>query len=359
VRRRLFPGLWALWALSLAQLAPAQSSVAPPIEIKVVVVSMFEIGADTGDMAGEFQLWHDRQQLTQRFAFAHHHDLFLNPATGVLGMVTGEGTANSATAMMELGMDPRFDLSHAYWLVAGIAGINPKYASIGSAAWARYIVDGDLAYQIDSREIPRDWSTGLYPLESKRPFDPKAQPAEGQMFELTPGLVQWAYELTRNVVLVDDPQMRQLRERYHEPNARRPPFVLLGDNIAAMRFWDGRLMNDWAERWVKFWTHGKGEMVTSAMEDSGTLVALTFLGRSGRVDSHRVLVLRTGSDFAVPPPGEMPAQALGKEADNDYAALGPAVEAAYRVGAPVVDALVHDWATYKEHPPQPRAGAPK
>ena len=26
--------------------------------------------------------------------------------------VTGEGTANSATAVMELGMDPRFDLSH-------------------------------------------------------------------------------------------------------------------------------------------------------------------------------------------------------------------------------------------------------
>ena len=91
----------------------------------------------------------------------------------------------------------------------------------------------------------------------------------------------------------------------------------------------------------------------------GATVALTFLGRSGRVDSHRVLVLRTGSDFAVPPPGEMPAQALGNEADNDYAALGPAVEAAYRVGAPVVDALVHDWATYKEHPPQPRTGAPK
>jgi purine nucleoside permease len=323
-----------------------------PVEVRVVVVTMFEIGKDTGDLPGEFQLWYERQKLTSRYPFAHYHDLFMNPATGVLGMVTGEGTANSSTAIMELGMDPRFDLSHAYWIVAGIAGVNPHYASIGSAVWARYIVDGDLAYQIDSREIPGDWGTGLFPLESNRPFDPKAKPAEGQLFKLDPGLVQWAYGLTRHVALVDDAQMRQVRQQYHEPAARRPPSVLLGDNIASMRFWDGRLMNDWADRWVKFWTHGKGQMVTSAMEDSGTLVALTYLGKSGRVDSHRVLVLRTGSDFAVPPPGETAAQAVARESEHTYAALGPAVEAAYRVGSPVVEALVTHWNEYREHPPR-------
>jgi purine nucleoside permease len=346
---------WALWALCLGPHGASAAAVALPkaIEIKVVVVSMFEIGADTGDTAGEFQYWRERQQLTQRFAFAHHHDLFLNPATGVLGMVTGEGTANSTTAVMELGMDPRFDLSHAYWIVAGIAGINPHYASIGSAAWARYIVDGDLAYQIDSREIPGSWDTGLYPLQSKRPYDPHARPAQGQLFALDAGLVQWAYRLTRSVTLVDDAPMRRARARYREPNARRPPFVLLGDNLAAMRFWDGRLMNDWAERWVKFWTRGRGRMVTSAMEDSGTLVALTYLAKSGRVDSRRVLVLRTGSDFTVPPPGESAAQALARESENTYAALGPAVEAAYRVASPVVAALVRNWSAYREHLPRP------
>jgi purine nucleoside permease len=329
-----------------------------PLEVRVVVVTMFEIGQDSGDLPGEFQLWYERQKLTARYPFAHHHDLFLNPATGVLGMVTGEGTANSSTAVMELGMDPRFDLSHAYWIVAGIAGINPHYATIGSASWARYIVDGDLAYQIDSREIPGDWDTGLYPLESKRPYDPDAKPAEGQFFELDTGLVQWAYGLTRNVALVDDAQMRAVRAKYREPNARRAPFVLLGDNLAAMRFWDGRLMNDWGERWVGFWTHGRGQMVTSAMEDSGTLVALTYLAKSGRVDRHRVLVLRTGSDFTVPPPGQTAAQALNRESENTYAALGPAVEAAYRVGSPVVEALVGNWSEFRDHLPRPAPAAP-
>ena len=142
--RWLFTGLVALGgavALALSGCASTggaaatpPSSAAKPIEVKVVVVTMFEIGNDTGDTAGEFQLWHDRQKLSQRIPFAHHHDLYFNPETGVLGMVTGMGTANSATATMELGMDPRFDLSHAYWLVAGIAGVDPQDASIGSAA---------------------------------------------------------------------------------------------------------------------------------------------------------------------------------------------------------------------------------
>ena len=112
-------------------------------------------------------------------SFAHHHDLFLNEKTGVLGMVTGEGTANSATAVMELGIDPRFDLSHAYWLVAGIAGVDPLDASIGSAAWAEYVVDGDLAHEIDAREIPPNWKSGYFPLDSQGPDDPGGEDSGG------------------------------------------------------------------------------------------------------------------------------------------------------------------------------------
>lgn len=131
IKNGIFVALAALLACGSAFAAsPA------PIEVKVVVVTMFEIGQDTGDTAGEFQLWHERQKLGERLPFAHHHDLYLNRETGVLGMVTGMGTANSATAVMALGLDPRFDLSKAYWLIAGIAGVDPADASIGSAAWA-------------------------------------------------------------------------------------------------------------------------------------------------------------------------------------------------------------------------------
>ena len=335
--------------------APAPVPAPKPIEVKVVVVTMFEIGADTGDKPGEFQLWYERQKLSTRLSFAHHHDLFLNRETGVLGMVTGEGTANSATAIMELGMDPRFDLSHAYWIVAGIAGVDPEDASIGSAAWARYIVDGDLSYEIDAREIPKDWNTGIYPLGSKKPYDPGAHPAEGQVFELDPALVDWAFGLTRDIKLEDNPQLQRARARYKDyPNAQRPPFVLEGDDLAAMKFWHGRLLNDWANRWVRFWTHGKGNMVMSAMEDSGTLLSLRYLDRTHRVDSRRVLVLRTGSNYTLPPPGVGAAQHLAQEGEGSYSGLGPAVEAAYRVGSRVVDEILAHWAQYRDHLPTQR-----
>jgi purine nucleoside permease len=334
-----------------AWLALSGAAEAAPIEIKVVVVTMFEIGADSGDTAGEFQLWHERQKLDTRLPFAHHHDLFLNEKTGVLGMVTGEGTANSATAVMELGLDPRFDLSHAYWVVAGIAGVDPQDASIGSAAWADYVVDGDLAHEIDAREIPPNWSSGYFPLDSQGPDDPTAKAPPGQVFQLNSGLVNWAYQLTRNIDLGDSASLQKSRARYTGfPNAQKPPFVLKGDNLASMTFWHGKLLNDWANEWVKRWTHGKGNFVTTAMEDSGTLVALTYLGPTGKVNKDRVLVLRTASNYSMPPPGVTAADNMKKE-NEGYSGLGASVESAYRVGSAVVTEILKKWPTYRDHMP--------
>jgi purine nucleoside permease len=61
---------------------------------------------------------------------------------------------------------------------------------------------------------------------------------------------------------------------------------------------------------VKYHTDGKGNYVTTAMEDTGTLQSLTFLARAGRVDISRVMVLRTASDFDQPVPGRTAAESL-------------------------------------------------
>ena len=340
-----------LFVVGAALLWSCCAVAAKPIPIKVVVVTMFEIGADTGDQAGEFQLWYERQKLSTRLPFAHHHDVFLNPKTGVLGMVTGEGTANSATAVMELGMDTRFDLSHAYWLIAGIAGVDPADASIGSAAWAEYLVDGDLAHEIDPREIPADWPTGYFARGTQKPYDPNKPAPTGEMFHLNPALTEWAYQLTRNVVLGDSPVLQQTRAKFQGyPNAQTPPFVLKGDNLAAMTYWHGAILNEWANRWVDYWTEGKGNFVTSAMEDTGSFQALTYLHPTGKVNKDRVMVLRTASNYTMPPPGMTAAEHLLKENDG-YAGLDASVEAAYRVGSVVVDEIVTHWARYRDHTP--------
>ena len=59
--------------------APAAEST-KPIEIKVVVINMFEQGADTGDAPGEYQYWVEREHLDTVLPFPQgYHDLRLNP----------------------------------------------------------------------------------------------------------------------------------------------------------------------------------------------------------------------------------------------------------------------------------------
>ena len=340
-----------LW-LSSCTPRPAPEAQAPkPIEVRVVVVTMFEIGNDRGDTPAEFQLWHERQKLEQRIAFPHHHDLYFNPQTGVLGMVTGMGSINSASAVMLLANDPRFDLSKAYWLVAGIAGVDPEDASIGSAVWAEYLVDGDLAHEIDPREMPKDWSTGYFARETKQPYDPKRPPSTGEIFRLNPGIVAWAYDKTKGVALPDEESQAKERALYKGyPNAQKPPFVLRGDNLAGMTFWHGKLLNDWANQWVRYWSDGKGEFVTSAMEDTGSFSSVNYLHPTGKVNRNRFMVLRTASNFTMQPPGQTAAEHLLKE-NEGYAGLGASVEAAYRVGSVVVDEITGNWTQYRDNTP--------
>ncbi|QGP79221.1 purine nucleoside permease [Sphingobium sp. CAP-1] len=326
---------------------------ASPLPVRMVIVTMFEIGADTGDAPGEFQLWKERRHLDTRIPFPQgYHDLYYNPDSQILAMVTGVGTARSSAATMALGLDPRFDLSNAYWLVAGIAGIDPEDASIGSAAWARYSVDGDLAHEIDAREIPQDWPSGFFPLDKKGPHDTSPPITEGRVFALNPKLVDWAFALTKNVAIPDDPGIQQERARYTGyPNAQKPPFVLIGDQLSAMTFWHGKRLNDWANDFTRYSTSGKGEFVTSAMEETGTLQAMTYLDRAGRVKMDRVMVLRSGSNYSMPPVGTSAADNLMRE-NEGYSGMRASLESLYLVGSKVVDELLTHWDRYAEAPPQ-------
>jgi hypothetical protein len=45
-----------------------------------------------------------------------------------------------------------------------------------SVAWAKFIVDGDLAFEIDAREIPSTCSTGRIPFGRSAPYQPPPQP---------------------------------------------------------------------------------------------------------------------------------------------------------------------------------------
>jgi len=328
------------------------SAPATPIPIKVVIVVMYESGEDTGDAPGELQYWVEREHLDRVLPFdAGFHHLRMNDR-GVLAVLTGVGTAKAAASIMALGLDPRFDLTHAYWLVAGIAGGDPTDVSLGSAVWARWVVDGDLAYEIDAREIPPAWPTGYVPLRKSVPYEQPVTPPDGQVYELNHSLVDWAYNLTKNTPLLDDETMRSKRSHFEQVAAKRPPFVTEGDDLCSSTFWHGKLMDEWANAWMSYFTAGKGNFVVSAMEDTGTLQSLTFLSRAGKVDLHRALVLRTISNYDQPPPGLSAAESLAEQKVGKYGAYLQALEAAYSVGHPVVEAIVAHWDKYRDHLPQ-------
>jgi purine nucleoside permease len=342
--------LWLLFGLNLL----GQSE--RPIPVKVVVVAMFERGEDTGDAPGEFQFWVEREHLDRVFAMpGAYHSARMNDR-GVLGTVTGVGTAKAAASIMALGMDRRFDFSKAYWLVAGIGGGDPADVSLGSAVWVEHVIDGDLGYEIDAREIPKDWPTGMVPLRKTRPYEQPLRPElEGEAYTLNQPLVDWAFQLTRSVPLEDSDKMRTSRARFQGfPNALRPPFVTTGDTLSASTFWHGDLMDKWANEWVKYYTNGTGNYVISAMEDSGTMQALTFLGSAGLADPQRVLILRTVSNYDRQAPGTTASESLKSMTFGAYSAYLPALEAAYRTGSPVVHYLTEHWEEVRVTPPGKR-----
>jgi purine nucleoside permease len=342
-------------AVALVLGCACRASDQAPIKVRVVVVTMFEVGRDTGDTPGEFQYWVEREHLDRTWAFPQGERTLRSTEDGsVLGVVTGMGTIHSAATIMALGLDPRFDLSRAYWIVAGIAGANPNVMSLGSAAWAEWVVDGDLGHEIDVREAPAGWTTGHIPLRKKAPFEQPVVAPEGQVFHLDPGLVEWAYLLTRDTVLPDSEALRRHRALYvGYPAAQEPPKVIKGDNLASMNYWHGALMNTWAEEWVAYYTGGRGRFADSAMEDTGTLQALAWLSRAGRVDARRALVLRTASNFDQQWPGATAVQSLsGESLDKGYSAYLPSLEAAYRVGSRVVHELTGHWGEFESATPR-------
>ena len=85
----------------------------------------------------------------------------------MLGMVSGTTLVNATRVDDGARLDPRFDLTHAYILINGIAGVDPHVASVGSAAWATYVLNDGARY-IDGREAPADWAYGFFPLGSEK-----------------------------------------------------------------------------------------------------------------------------------------------------------------------------------------------
>jgi purine nucleoside permease len=79
-------------------------------------------------------------------------------------------------------------------------------------------------------------------------------------------------------------------------------------------------------------------------EDQSIAYALHLLAKANRVDSRRLLVLRTASNYSSPPRGESVVQSL-LSGESEGSAV--AADSAYRVGAPVAHAVIAHWDLYQ------------
>ena len=207
-------------------------------------------------------------------------------AVGVCVVITGMGHANSAASLAAVVWSRLFDLTRAYVLVTGIAGVDPMRATIGGATWARYAVDFGLQWELDARDAPSNWSGGYLGVNTKSP-DEVPTPLYGtEMYRLNETLLQAALSLSRNATLVDSADAQRYRALYAagSPGAL-PPAVVQCDVASGDTWWSGTLLGARARAWVALLTGGAGVYCAAEQETTAVSARATSADAPGRVAS--------------------------------------------------------------------------
>lgn len=338
--------LVGLIVLCCTGLAGAQT--AAPREIKVLVISMFE---------PEALPWVAPFQLTEAVpvpGLLPEHPALRCNADGVCLLTAGMGHANVAASVMAVALDARLDLRRTWFLIAGIAGIDPARGTTGTATWARWLIDVGIAHEIDAREMPRGWRSGYYGLLTKGPGEKPKFEYHTEAARLDEALLQTALRLTRGVTLADSDAARAYRARYREPAARRPPQVIQCDTLGGDTWWHGHRLGEHARAWTKLLSDGQATYCTTQQEDNATYNALARAATAGRVDLKRLAVLRTGSNFDRPHPGQSAQASLIASTTGGSGGFGPATENLVRVGGVLVRDIVARWPLWREGVPAAR-----
>lgn len=322
-------------AASLVSLTPALGTAAEPVKVKVFAASMFEIGKNTGDRAGEFQHWYERywkdsDPVTVKGA--------LNPvycdADGVCGSVLGMGKVSSSASMQAILLDPNLDFSQAYFIISGVAGTPPARGTIGEVNWGSWLVDYDLGHR---------WAP-----EEGEPGAPTFMPRKGyesvRLFRLNPDLVTWAMRLTADTPLKDSDAARTYRQRYPQEAARRAPFVGTGTHMTGDTFFHGPGMSEQAQYIAKL--YGADDYVITEMEAAAiTLVIKRLHG------DDRVMSLRGAVNYDQGSPGETTLQHLDPAPGQTAGGFAETVENVAAVGSRMADHIVSQWDIWRDGVP--------
>lgn len=342
------PALPATPALPAASATSGTSfSAAAPLAVKVLVITMF--GPEAEPWLAPFAL---NQSIPVPGLSPDYPALRCN-ADGVCLLTTGMGHANAAASTLATTLDPRFDFRQAYFLIAGIAGIDPAQGTLGTAAWARWLVDVGIAHEIDAREMPRGWASGYYGLLTKGPGEKPKFEYRTEAARVDEALLQKALRLSRDATLQDSDTAKAYRAGYREQAARAAPTVTQCDTLGGDTWWHGHRLGEHARRWSKLMSDGQATYCTTQQEDNATRNALERAAAAGKLDLKRLAVLRTGSNFDRPKPGQSAHASLIASTTGATGGFVPATQNLAIVGGLLVKDIVANWAQWRTGVPAP------
>ncbi|KAL2061169.1 hypothetical protein VTL71DRAFT_7442 [Oculimacula yallundae] len=264
----------------------------------------------------------------------------------VCQLTTGESEVNAATTITALMLTPLFDLKKTYFLIGGIAGINPKYGTLADVAFSKYTIQVALQYEFDAREIPSNFTNGYVPQGSNSP-DMYPQTIYGtEVFELNEALRDMAANFASTAKLNDTSDAVAYRANYANHNTKmyqsalRKPAVIKCDTTTSDVYYSGTMLGEAFENTTRLFTNGSGVYCMTAQEDNATLEAMIRAAVHNTIDFARIIIMRTASDFDRPYPGSSPQFNLFYSTQG---AFEPAVANIYLAGTPVIKGILTSW----------------
>jgi len=237
---------------------------------------------------------------------------------------------------MALALSPMFDLTTTYFLIAGIAGVNPACGTLGGVALAHYGVQVGLEYEV----LPTNYSSPYIPLGAKTPLGYPVFLYGTEAFELNVALRDMALQLASVANLTDSAAARKTRAMYPDAPANQPPNVFAGDVATSDVFFHGEFLGNYFGEYVSLLTNGSGKYCMTAQEDNGIMESFLRAGIAKLLDFSRIILLRTAANFDRPPPGE---SAISQLLYVDEGGFDESVSNLYNAGHLIIDDIIKNY----------------
>ncbi|KAH8669496.1 purine nucleoside permease-domain-containing protein [Tricladium varicosporioides] len=266
-------------------------------------------------------------------------------------MTTGESEINAATSITSLWTSRLFDLRKTYFMIAGIAGVNPNHGTLADVAFAKYAVQVAMQYEFDARELPNDMWTGYIPQGSERPSQYPNSIYGTEVFEVNESLRDIAVDFAKTAKLNDSPLATAYRSQYNTATAARgspytkalrSPAITKCDTVTSDVFFSGALLGQAFENTTRLFTNGSGIYCMTNQEDNAILASLLRGATNQLLDFARVIIMRSGSNFDRPHPGISCMDNLFHVTQGGFI---PSLENLFNAGNPVVRGILAQWET--------------